>query len=333
MRHGTCGDGRLGRPGGAELRGRFVLPHSILKVRAHTRPHNRLPFPSIHPPIDRRKFLKRTVLAGIGAIAADSVLIAPNFPRVVRRDILLRRWPSRLDGFTIALLSDFHYDPVFSVHPIRHAVGKVNELQPDLVVLTGDFVTAPTFGSSEKAADAAEPCAELLKQLRSPHGLWAVLGNHDAFTDPDRVTAALQRNGIQVLDNQSAAIERDGGRFWLGGVDDILDGTPDLNETLKPVPPSEPVILLAHEPDFADTVASYPVDLQLSGHTHGGQIRLPFVPPLFLPELGRRYLSGLYRIGSLQLYTNVGLGTINIPARLNCPPEITLFTIRRSSGI
>ena len=291
-----------------------------------------MPLLSIHQPIDRRKFLKRTVAAGVGAIAADSVLIAPNFPRVVSHDISIRRWPSRLDGFTIALLSDFHYDPVFSVHPIRHAIAKVNDLQPDLVVLTGDFVTAPTFGSSERAAAAAEPCAELLKQLRSRHGLWAVLGNHDAFTDPDRVTAALQRNGIQVLDNQSAAIERDSGRFWVGGVDDVLGGTADMKETLKLVPPSEPVILLAHEPDFADRVARFPVDLQLSGHTHGGQIRLPFVPPLFLPELGRKYVSGLHKIGNLQLYTNVGLGTIDIPARLNCPPEITLFTIRRSPG-
>ena len=325
-----------GRPSAVRRSGapqRVCRPaHSILKARGHTPPHNRLPFPSIHEPVDRRKFLKWTVAAGIGAIAADSVLIAPNFPRIVRKDISLRRWPSRLDGFTIVLLSDFHYDPVFSVHPIRHAVSKVNDLRPDLVVLTGDFITAPTFGGSEEAAATAEPCAEILKQLRSRHGLWAVLGNHDAFTDPDRVTAALQKNGIRVLDNQSAAIERDGGRFWLGGVDDILDGTPDLDETLKPVPHSEPIVLLAHEPDFADTVASYPVDLQLSGHTHGGQIRLPFLRPLFLPELGRKYLSGLYRIGNLQLYTNVGLGTINIPARLNCPPEITLLTIRQAPG-
>ena len=286
-------------------------------------------FLSIHPPIDRRKFLKRTVAAGIAAIAADSVLIAPNFPRVIRQDILLRRWPSRLDGFTIALLSDFHYDPVFSIHPIRHAVAKVNDLHPDLVVLTGDFVSFPSFGDVNEAAAKAEPCAELLKQIRSPHGLWAIMGNHDAATDPDHITAALQKNGIQVLNNESVAIERDGGRFWLGGVDDILDGAPDLHGTLQKVPPLEPLVLLAHEPDFADRVARHPVDLQLSGHTHGGQIRLPFLPPLFLPELGRKYLAGLYRIGNLQLYTNVGLGTINIPARLNCPPEITLLTIRR----
>ncbi len=267
----------------------------------------------------------------MAALAADTVLLAPNFPRIVRREIALRRWPARLEGFTIALLSDFHYDPYFSAHPLRSAIGMVNGLQPDLIALTGDFVSVPWFGDPADAASAAEPCAQLLRQMRAPHGLWAVMGNHDAFTDPDRVTSTLRSTGIQVLSNQSVPIERDGARFWLGGVDDVLGGDAELDATLHDIPANEATVLLVHEPDYADTVARYSVDLQLSGHTHGGQVRVPFVRPLYLPELARKYVWGLYQIRGLALYTNPGLGTVEIPVRLNCPPEITLLTIRRAS--
>lgn len=267
----------------------------------------------------------------MAALAVDTALLEPNRPRIVRQEIALRRWPARLEGFTIALLSDFHYDPYFSVHPLRSAIGMVNSLHPDLIALTGDFVSVPVFGDSASAASAADPCAQLLRQMRAPHGLWAVMGNHDAFTDSDRVTSSLQAEGIHVLSNQSVPIERDGARFWLGGVDDVLGGTADLNATLHNLSADEAVVLLAHEPDYADHVARHPVDLQLSGHSHGGQVRVPFIPPLFLPELARKYVWGLYQIGGLALYTNPGLGTVRVPVRLNCPPEITLLTLRCSA--
>jgi uncharacterized protein len=266
----------------------------------------------------------------VAAVAADTTLLEPNRPRIVRQEIALRRWPERLEGFTIALLSDFHYDPYFSVHPLRSAIGMVNSLRPDLIALTGDFVSESPFGDPAEAASAAEPCAQLLRQMRAPHGQWAVLGNHDVFTDPDRVSTSLHSAGIQVLSNQSVPIERDGARFWLSGVDDVLGGTADLDATFHALPANEAVVLLAHEPDYADTVARYAVDLQLSGHSHGGQVRLPFIRPVFLPELARKYVWGRYQIGGLALYTNAGLGTVNLPIRMNCPPEITLLTLRRS---
>jgi len=275
--------------------------------------------------------MRLAATAGVAALAADTTLFAPNRPRIVRQEIALRRWPARLEGFTMALLSDFHYDPYFSVHPLRSAIGMVNGLRPDLIALTGDFVSVPWFGDPAEAASAAEPCAQLLRQMRAPHGLWAVMGNHDAFTDPDRVTSTLRSTGIQVLLNQSEPIERDGARFWLGGVDDVLGGTADLDATLRDIPANEAAVLLAHEPDYADTVARYSVDLQLSGHTHGGQVRVPFVRPLYLPDLAKKYVWGMYRIRGLALYTNPGLGTVNVPVRMNCPPEITLLTIRRSA--
>lgn len=270
--------------------------------------------------------------AGTVAIAGDSVLLEPNRPRVVHREFSLARWPERLNGFTIALLSDFHYDPYFSLHPLHAAVPLVNGLQPDLIVLTGDFVSAPQVGDASKAAFAAEPCAKVLRQMTAPHGLWAVLGNHDCDTDPEEVTRAVKAEGIRVLKNESQAIEHDGARFWLAGVDDALSGTADVAETLRGIPASDAVVLLAHEPDFADEAAKFPIDLQLSGHSHGGQIRIPFVPLFYLPDLARKYVMGTYQIGPLPLYTNAGIGTVNIPVRLNCPPEITLITLRSSQS-
>jgi hypothetical protein len=283
-------------------------------------------------PLSRRSFLGLAAAAGVGALTIDGAVFEPNRPQLVRVEMALRRWPARMDGFTIALLSDFHYDPHFSIHPMTAAIGMVNTLRPDLIALTGDFVSMNMLSTTDAAAAAlAEPCAELLGQLKAPYGLWAVLGNHDVFSDAVRVTSALHAQGIPVLDNQSVPIERDGARFWLSGVADVLGGKARLETALKPLPAGEATILLAHEPDYADYVARYPVDLQLSGHTHGGQVRLPFLPPLYLPEMAKKYVAGLYKIGPLTLYTNRGIGTIGLPVRLNCPPEVTLLTMRRAT--
>jgi predicted MPP superfamily phosphohydrolase len=284
-------------------------------------------------PIDRRKFIRLAAAASVTALAADSAILEPNRPRVVRREIALARWPSRLDGFTVALLSDFHYDPYFSAHPLHSAIGMVNDLRPDLIALTGDFVSTPLLHSNDrKAALAAEPCAALIGKMNARHGLWAVMGNHDYFTDQDHVIAALQAQGIQVLSNRSVPIDGNGARLWLGGLNDVLSRTADIRATLQPVATGDATVLLVHEPDYAARVAAFPVDLQLSGHSHGGQVRIPFVPPVFLPELGRKYIWGQYRIGQLTLYTNPGLGTVNLPIRLNCPPEITFLTLRQQAS-
>jgi predicted MPP superfamily phosphohydrolase len=273
----------------------------------------------------------RAAALGAAAVACDSILWEPNRPRVVRKKFSLSRLPERMSGFSIVLLSDFHYDPYFSVHPLRAAIPMVEALRPDLIALTGDFVTVPFFGDEVKGAWTAEPCADLLGRLAAPYGVWAVLGNHDWNTDPRRVTGALQAKGIHVLANQSVAIERDGVRFWLAGVDDVLSRTADLPSTLKNVPTGEPVVLMAHEPDFADEACRFPIDLQLSGHSHGGQVRIPFLPPIYLPPMAKKYVLGTYQVGPLPLYTNAGLGTVGVAVRLNCPPEITLITLRSSS--
>jgi predicted MPP superfamily phosphohydrolase len=282
-------------------------------------------------PTTRRQFLRAAAATATLAVVGDALLLAPNRPRIVRQEFFLPRWPERLNGFTVAMLSDFHYDPYFSIHPLHAAIAMVNRLHPDLIALTGDFVSVPLVGDETKAAFAAEPCARLLRQMTAPHGLWAVMGNHDDATDAEHVTHALQAENIRVLANQSEPIEQDGSRFWLAGVNDVISGTADLSKTMHGVPVGEPVILLAHEPDFADEASQYPIDLQLSGHSHGGQIRIPFLPPLYLPELAKKYVWGTYHVGPLTLHTSAGLGTIGIPMRLNCPPEVTVLTLRRST--
>lgn len=283
--------------------------------------------------IDRRKFLRLAAATTVAAVAVDSALLEPNYPRIVRKHIGLRRWPANLDGFTIAQLSDFHFDPFFSAHPLKAAIGLVNNLRPDLIVLTGDFVSVRFFTPDDPSnAAAAEPCAQLLRQMHAPYGMWAVLGNHDFSSDAKRVAEALRAHGVQLLENKSTPIEPNGGRFWLTGVNDVVCGNPDLDSALARIPSDEATVLLAHEPDYADHVARYPVDLQLSGHSHGGQVRFPLLPPMFLPELAQKYVWGLYRIGPLTLYTNPGLGTVGVPIRLNCPPEITLLTLRRAAA-
>lgn len=276
--------------------------------------------------------------AGLGAlaIAGDGTIFEANQPRLVSIEVRLPRLPDSWDGFRIAQLSDLHYDDYFSVVPLRNAVEIVNGLRPDLIVVTGDFVTArgkhPRRSARVQTAKAVESCAQLLAQMHAGSGILAALGNHDIGVDTNHIIEVLQSHNIPVLRNRSLPLEREGTRLWLSGVDDVLAGNPRLDLALKDIPADEPVVLLAHEPDWADFVANYPVDLQLSGHSHGGQIRIPLLGAPYLPPLARKYPWGLRRIGKLALYTNAGIGTIEVPTRINCPPEVTLITLRSAQA-
>jgi len=269
--------------------------------------------------------------AGV-AVGGAAGFSESNHPQVTRVEIPLARLPQAFDGFTIAQLSDFHYEDHFSVVPIRKAVEMVNRLHPDLVALTGDFVTVPWLDGSpsslKRYAQTSEPCAAILQDLQAPMGRFCILGNHDAGSDPGRIVRALRDHHLPVLINRSIALERGADRIWLSGVDDVLEGRPDIGLALENVPRGELTILLAHEPDFADEASLTAVDLQLSGHSHGGQVWIPGIGAPWLPALGRRYPRGLYKVGDLTLYTNIGIGTIRAPIRINCPPEITLITLR-----
>ncbi len=285
-------------------------------------------------PVSRRKFLQgaaAATVAGALVVGSDALVFEPNDPKVVRLEVSVKRLPEAFNGLTIVQLSDFHYGELCAI-PIRKAVEIVKKLEPDMVVLTGDFITVPIWShflhDKTQAANGAEPCTRMLRELKPSMGMFAVLGNHDVNSDGRWITEIIESNGIPVLRNRSIPIEKGSARFWLAGVDDVLEGKPDLDLTLRTVPPSESVILLAHEPDFADQAARYPIDLQLSGHSHGGQIWLPLIGAPWLPPLGKEYPRGLRKIGNLTLYTNIGLGTIRLPIRLNCPPEITFMTLR-----
>jgi hypothetical protein len=174
----------------------------------------------------------------------------------------------------------------------------------------------------------------MLSALKCPQR-YAILGNHDHALSGTEVTRALRAGGITVLINSCLPIERKGDRIWLAGLDDPLCGRPDLNKT---IPASvreiegQPLILMCHEPDYADELLLHPagksIGLMLSGHTHGGQVRLPFVGALELPPKGRKYVQGLFQVGSMQLFVNRGIGTIGVPFRFACPPEITEITLR-----
>jgi predicted MPP superfamily phosphohydrolase len=281
----------------------------------------------------RRQFLftGAAAAAGIAALGSDGYFESYRL-QLKKIEIPLRRLPHQFDGFTVVQLSDFHYEEEFSAIPIRRSVDLVNSLHPDLVVFTGDFVTAPMFQFGRHAAlvaaNAVFPCAAVLSGIKASMGSFAVLGNHDAYSNPALVASGLRSHGIPLLKNSCVPIERDGARFWLAGIDDALEGQPDLAAAIKKIPPGEPIILLAHEPDFADEAALTPVDLQLSGHSHGGQIWIPGIGAPWLPSLARNYPRGFYKIENMLLYTNIGIGTIRAPIRINCIPEITHITLR-----
>jgi len=283
------------------------------------------------PTLSRRKFLLAGAVAAAGtASLGTDGFVQSNHPHVVEIEIPLSRLPESFDGFRIVQLSDFHYEEHFSAVPIGKSVAIVNGLRPDLIALTGDFVTAPILerlASMRAAAATAEPCAAALRDLQAPK--YAILGNHDAAASADRIVRALRDVNIPVLRNQSIPIERGRDRIWLAGIDDLLRGMPDMSATLENIPEENLTILLAHEPDFADDAALSPVDLQLSGHSHGGQIWIPGIGAPWLPPMARRYPRGLHQVGNLTLYTNIGIGTIRAPIRINCPPEITLITLRK----
>jgi predicted MPP superfamily phosphohydrolase len=287
--------------------------------------------PGSTPPQPSR-FTRRKFLIGTGVTAAGLALYAGEFARheldIVERPIAITNLPTSFHGYRIVQLSDIHLDEYTEPFFLERIVGRVNTLAPDLVLLTGDFITNGSL-TFIAGGHALQRCAEILATLTAPLR-YAVLGNHDVAFNGPLVVNALTAHGTPVLVNQHLPVERNGDRLWLCGVDDPGYSHPNLNLAI-PAKPDGPVLLMAHEPDFADRVLAHPrgplVDFMLSGHSHGGQIRLPFLGPLILPPMGEKYPEGLYRFHRMQLYVNRGLGTVGLPFRLNCPPEITVITL------
>jgi predicted MPP superfamily phosphohydrolase len=280
--------------------------------------------------LSRRKFI-----LGSGVAAAGLAFYAGEIARheidLVKTTISVRDLPGAFHGFRIAQISDIHLDEFTEPFFLEHVVHRINELAPDLVLVTGDFVTrgSLTFIDSHHAAYR---CAEILSTLKTPQ-VYTVLGNHDVSVSAPLVIEALNSKKIPVLVNQHVPIERGDSRIWLCGSDDAGTRRPDLNLTI-PEKPDGPVLLMVHEPDYADTVIRHPrgksVALMLSGHSHGGQVRIPFYGPLILPPMGQKYVMGHFRFDGipLQLYVNRGIGSVGLPFRFDCPPELTLHTLQ-----
>ena len=282
----------------------------------------------------RRRFLG---LSGLGA--AGVLVYSGGFERhhleITERTVELERLNPALDGLRVVQLSDIHYEQFTEPHFVREVVAHVNRLAPDLVLMTGDYISEGPLGNA-MSARSSYPCAEILAGIQCPQR-WCVLGNHDAKVGAATVIDALQSHGLPVLENRYVPFERTGARLWIAGVQDIGLAHPDLDLAVPHGLQSaqEPVILLAHEPDYADRVVRHGgVDLMLSGHTHGGQIRLPVVGAPYLPPLGRKYAEGHFQLANgLQLYVNRGIGTVGIPFRFDCRPELTMITLRSSRAV
>jgi predicted MPP superfamily phosphohydrolase len=251
--------------------------------------------------------------------AARTALTEPFRLTIEHQQIQLHRLPPALDGFRIVQLSDLHHSPFTSREQIERAVETANSLQPDIVALTGDYVS--------KEREYAAPCAELLGRLRPKHGVFAVLGNHDHWTDAALITDLFRAEGITVLVNQGMRFEKNGAAFWLAGVDDTMVGLEDLPLALAGSSATEFKLLLAHNPIILRRAARAGVDLVLSGHTHGGQVSLRSDRNA-AGRQRRRLLKGLARQGETQIYVTRGLGTVVLPVRFGCPPEVSLLELR-----
>lgn len=251
--------------------------------------------------------------------AARAALAEPYRLTVEQQAIHLRRLPRSLDNLRIVQLSDIHHSPFTGSAQIERAVEVANSLSPDIIALTGDYV------SHERAY--AAPCAELMGRLRARYGVYAVLGNHDHWTDAPLITDLFRAEGIRVLINEGMRFERKGAAFWLAGVDDTMVGLEDLPLALAGARADEMKLLLAHNPVILRRAARAGVDLVLSGHTHGGQVawrseRSASGRPR------RRLLKGLGRRADTQIYVTRGLGTSVLPIRYGCPPEVSCLELR-----
>jgi len=263
-------------------------------------------------------------LALTGGLAATTGYLylknEADHPVVEHIQVPIKDLHSALDGFTIAVMADFHLYPLTQLELIIRAVQIANDLKPDLTVLLGDYVW--------RDVEAVYELAPVLAGLNAKYGVFSIVGNHDHWTNVNLITSSLREVGLPVLINQGIPLAVGAGSLHVAGLDDGWSGQPDIDLAMSNHKPGSPTILLLHEPDLADKVS---VDkrmvLQLAGHSHGGQIRFPGVGAIILPYLAWKYDYGLYNVNDMWLYTNRGLGVTNEPIRYNCPPEISSITL------
>jgi len=275
--------------------------------------------------ISRRKFLDYLLRIGICGGFGYPIVIEPNWLAIEHVNVPISDLPVGLDGLKIGLIADLHRGRFVTEGDISRATKALQNLSPDIIMLGGDFVKGK--------AEYIDSCAKILSELKAPLGVYAVLGNHEYWTDPTAITSSLQKHSINVLINESIKLAWKGSYFYLVGIDDVWAGQPQIQYALKGTSDNIAKILLVHEPDYADRIKAVNswIPLQLSGHSHGGQVSLPFIGSLYYPYLAEKYPLGLNRISGTDrwVYTTRGVG-ITVPLRLNCRPEVSLLTLRLS---
>jgi predicted MPP superfamily phosphohydrolase len=282
--------------------------------------------------ITRRTFLKflgygliDLTLLSIGGVVYDLLVGRGSFSVETVR-LSLKRLPKVFSGLRLAQISDIHMGGWMNPNRLQQVADIVKRERPDLLLITGDFLLGHQFSNTEK--QAILDLIPILSSLAESIPSFAVLGNHDYWTSSEAIRQMLFTCGITDLTNTVFTLTREKASLHLCGVDDIWSGNARLDKVIAKLDDDSAAILLAHEPDFADvSAATGKFDLQVSGHTHGGQVNLPVFGPPVRPYLGQKYPIGLYKIRDMFQYTNRGVGMARLPVRFNCPPEISIFEL------
>ncbi len=264
------------------------------------------------------RFLSRTVYPRVPGISLPYSRILEKQLTLSEAQVELAGLPGSFEGLRVLTISDIHAGPFVSPAVLERTLERLVSLEPDLILLPGDFLTSRV---GEWAANRTA-----FAKLRAPLGTFAVAGNHEHYTRKiEQVRSVVEAEGIQFLDNRCHTLRRCGEKLSLAGVDDKLMGCPDLDAALDGA--VDPVILVSHNPDLLFDAARRGVALMLSGHTHGGQVRLPRLPVL-VRQSRYRLDEGRFTVGRTQAIVSRGLGVVGLPLRFGCPPEAMLLTLR-----
>ena len=275
----------------------------------------------------RRKRLRValvTILLLIVCVVAWAFVVDPSRLVVRQATLAIDQWPGSLSNLKIAVLSDIHAGGSFiDERKLRLIVQRTNELQPDLIVICGDFIS----GGRSHHDMAPEVFAPFFREFRAPLGVYSVLGNHDWWFDGERVRRALEANGVKVLENEVAKLDTRGTSFWVAGLADLWTRPQLVGPTIANVPAQAPLIAITHNPDIFPQLPAG-VSLLLAGHTHGGQVRFPIIGTIAsVSRFGDRYVSGHIVENGRHLFVTTGIGTSIYPVRFGVPLEIVLLTV------
>lgn len=271
--------------------------------------------------IDRRNFIKWGLLGGFGALVASYPFFIERYIfQVNTYKVPVKKLPRVFHGFTVVQLTDLHYGLFMPLGVIQQVLQKVASLKKDIIVCTGDYIHERNV---TKQIDIIWP---ELQKLRAKYGVYSVLGNHDHWGDFERSLYWLNKNG-QNLRHKAVQIKKGSAKIWLGGAGDLWEDEVGIDKAFQGALPEECKILLAHNPDTADTTFHTKIDLIISGHTHGGQVKFPILGTPILPVKNKKYSSGLIRTKNASLYISRGIGWAIIPVRFNCFPEISVLKL------